>query len=172
MGCTSLFALLWLGFSHGRLQSADQQPCRACRLGYGNATTAVELGQCTTRSARRRPPVHFSCSAYLAHRGWGWSSPACSSCSPSGARAFRSRASLARIAMARVDLDCAQLATATMEPVHAHLALRPHSVKTRRGLLHQTCRGFLHRSGDLRATGVLYTGKLHMPTSLYSPEQQ
>jgi hypothetical protein len=40
------------------------------------------------------------------------------------------------------------------------------------GLLHQTCRGLLHRSGELRVTGELYTTELHTSTSLHSRKQQ
>jgi hypothetical protein len=83
--------------------------------------------------------------------------------------------------MARAELARAQLATAGMKLAHAQLAadltrtelaLHRHSVETRRGLLHRTCRGLLHRSGELRATSELYTGELHMPTSLHYPKQQ
>jgi hypothetical protein len=35
----------------------------------------------------------------------------------------------------------------------------------------ETRHGLLHQSGDLRATGDLYTGELHMKMSLCSPKQ-
>jgi hypothetical protein len=57
---------------------------------------------------------------------------------------------------------------AGMELTHAQLTLYPHSVETYRGLLHRTCHGLLHRSGKLRATSEIYTGKLYTPTSLHS----
>jgi hypothetical protein len=44
---------------------------------------------------------------------------------------------------------------------HMHLHLHLHSVETCCGLLHRTYRGLLQGSGELRATGELYTGELH-----------
>jgi hypothetical protein len=35
----------------------------------------------------------------------------------------------------------------TTKLTHAQLALHPYGVETRRGLLHWTCHGFLHRIG-------------------------